>query len=75
MQECARCHYLRHPAMRWMMANVSVKTDPAGNIKADKEKSADRIDGPVAMIMAVGRAVLVPEEDVAPDIYTLGLHV
>ena len=57
------------------MANVSVKTDPAGNIKADKEKSADRIDGPVAMIMAVGRAVLVPEEDVAPDIYTLGLHV
>ncbi len=39
---------------------------------ADKEKSADRIDGPVAMIMAIGRAVLVPEDEVAPDVYTLG---
>ncbi len=64
-----------NPAMRWMMANVSVKTDPAGNIKADKEKSADRIDGPVAMIMAIGRAVLVPEDEVAPDVYWLGRGV
>lgn len=52
---------LRHdgnPVLKWMFDNVSVKSDPAGNIKADKEKSAERIDGIVAMIMGIGRATL-----------------
>jgi phage terminase large subunit-like protein len=44
--------------LRWMFDNVSVKMDPAGNIKADKEKSAERIDGVVALIMGLSRAVL-----------------
>jgi len=30
-----------------------VRTDPAGNIKPDKEKSTERIDGAVALIMAL----------------------
>lgn len=46
------------PVSRWMFDNVSVKQDPAGNIKPDKEKSAERIDGVVADIMAVDRAAL-----------------
>jgi phage terminase large subunit-like protein len=46
-----------HPVLRWMMDNVYVRTDPAGNIKPDKEKSTDRIDGAVAMIMALDRAI------------------
>ena len=37
--------------LRWMMDNIYIKTDPAGNIKADKEKSTERIDGAVATIM------------------------
>jgi phage terminase large subunit-like protein len=41
-----------------MFDNVSVKMDPAGNIKPDKEKSAERIDGIVALIMGLARAVL-----------------
>lgn len=46
-----------HPALAWMMDNVTVKTDPAGNIKPDKEKSTERIDGAVAAIMALDRAL------------------
>lgn len=43
--------------LRWMMDNIYIKTDPAGNIKADKEKSTERIDGAVATIMALDRAI------------------
>lgn len=46
-----------HPVLRWMMDNIFVRTDPAGNIKPDKEKSTERIDGAVAMIMALDRAL------------------
>ena len=43
--------------LRWMMDNVYVRTDPAGNIKMDKEKSTERIDGAVATVMALDRAI------------------
>ena len=43
--------------LRWMMDNIFIKTDPAGNIKPDKEKSTEKIDGAVATIMALDRAV------------------
>ncbi|HEY8390121.1 MAG TPA: terminase TerL endonuclease subunit, partial [Clostridia bacterium] len=43
--------------LRWMMDNIFIKTDPAGNIKPDKEKSTERIDGAVALIMALDRAL------------------
>jgi len=46
-----------NPVLRWMMDNIHVKTDPAGNIKPDKEKSTERIDGAVALIMALDRAL------------------
>lgn len=46
-----------NPVLRWMMDNIYVKTDPAGNIKPDKEKSTERIDGAVATIMALDRAI------------------
>jgi phage terminase large subunit-like protein len=43
--------------LRWMMDNVFVRTDPAGNIKPDKERSAEKIDGIVGMVMALDRAI------------------
>jgi phage terminase large subunit-like protein len=46
-----------HPVLRWMMDNIFVRTDPAGNIKPDKEKSSEKIDGAVATIMALDRAI------------------
>lgn len=42
------------PVMRWMIGNTLVDMDPAGNIKPNKGRSADRIDGVVAAIMAFG---------------------
>lgn len=40
-----------------MMCNIYIRTDPAGNIKPDKEKSTDRKDGAVATIMELDRAI------------------
>lgn len=40
-----------------MMDNIFIRTDPAGNIKPDKEKSTEKIDGAVATIMALDRAI------------------
>ena len=34
-----------------------MRTDPAGNIKPDKEKSTEKIDGAVAAVMALDRAI------------------
>lgn len=50
-----------HPVLRWMASNVSVKQDAAGNLKPDKGASAEKIDGVVALIMALARAIVQPE--------------
>jgi len=52
-------HTLAHgnnPVLTWMADNLVAREDPAGNIKPDKEKSIERIDGMVALIMALDRA-------------------
>ena len=46
-----------HPVLAWMAENVVARVDPAGNIKPDKEKSAEKIDGIVALIMGLDRAI------------------
>ena len=46
-----------HPVLRWNMDNVFIRTDPAGGIKMDKAKSTEKIDGAVAMVMALDRAI------------------
>lgn len=43
--------------LRWCMDNIFIRRDPAGNIKADKEKSTEKIDGAIASIMALDRAL------------------
>jgi phage terminase large subunit-like protein len=51
---------IRHggnPVLRWMANNMVVRQDPAGNLKPDKEKSTEKIDGMVALIMALDRAL------------------
>jgi phage terminase large subunit-like protein len=52
-----------NPIMRWMASNVMVETDAAGNWKPSKKKSKQKIDGIVALIMALGRAMV--REDVS----------
>lgn len=46
-----------NPVLAWMASNVVVSQDAAGNIKPDKGKSIERIDGIVSLIMGVSRAV------------------
>ena len=46
-----------NPLLRWMMDNIFIRTDPAGNIKADKKKSTEKIDDVIATIMALDRAI------------------
>ena len=46
-----------HPVLKWMAQNVVMRQDPAGNIKPDKEKSVEKIDGIIATIMALDRCI------------------
>lgn len=55
---------IRHgnnPVLTWMADNLVARMDPAGNIKPDKEKSREKIDGIVALIMALDLALRHPE--------------
>lgn len=54
---------IRHggnPVLRWMVSNLALKQDPAGNLKPDRESSGDKIDGVVALVMALGRSMVAP---------------
>jgi phage terminase large subunit-like protein len=46
-----------NPVARWQAGNLQTRTDPGGNVKPDKAKSADKIDSMVAGIMALDRAL------------------
>ena len=54
-----------HPALSWMAGNVVLQKDPTDNWKPAKNKSSGRIDGVVATIMALGRAIA--KEPAAPE--------
>lgn len=43
-----------NPVTRWMLGNVLLKRDPSDNIKIDKAKSGDKVDGPVSIVMSLG---------------------
>jgi phage terminase large subunit-like protein len=45
-----------NPVMRWMVDNIAIRTDPAGNIKIDKGRASEKVDGAVAAVMALDRA-------------------
>jgi len=47
-----------NPVASWMASNLAVTQDPAGNLKPDKSKATDKIDYIVALIMALGRAMV-----------------
>ena len=48
-------HHDGDPVLRWMISNVSVEQGVAGNIKPSKDKSTEKIDGVVALVMALDR--------------------
>jgi phage terminase large subunit-like protein len=46
-----------NPVMRWMVAHTCARKDPSGNVRPDKEKSSDHIDGVCSTIMALQGAL------------------
>ena len=58
-----KIEHFGNPVLRWMLSSTLIKTDPAGNIKPDKEKSVQKIDGIVASIMALGEWMTAQAED------------
>jgi len=61
-----------NPILRWMAGNTAVENDPAGNIKPSKRKSTERIDGIVALTMAIGRSMVQSSGPAAaPSMFTL----
>ena len=50
----------RNPVLRWMASNVAVKQDPAGNLKIDRASSFEKVDGIIALAMAIGRWMVQP---------------
>jgi len=61
------------PVLRWMIRNVMIQRDPAGNIKLDKARSQDKIDGVMSLNCAVAewmtRTAADPNE--IPDDYQI----
>jgi phage terminase large subunit-like protein len=51
-----------HPCLTWNAGNLALLTDAAGNIMPDKARSTGRIDGVSAIVSALSRVLLGPEE-------------
>lgn len=49
-----RLNHLNNPVLAWMVSNTVIKEDESGNMKPDKKKSTQRIDGVVSTVMAIG---------------------
>lgn len=57
------------PVLRWMFSNIQLAMDTSGNIKIDKAKSSDRVDGPVALVMAVAAWMIGGEVEPEESVY------
>lgn len=56
-----------NPVLNWAISNLVAQEDPAGNIKPAKNKSKEKIDPAVAVIMAIGRAMLKEKKENLDD--------
>jgi hypothetical protein len=57
LEEMVTNKQLKHngnKAMRWMVSNIMIERDAADNIKINKAKSSEKVDGPVSLVMALG---------------------
>ncbi len=61
LERLITAHTIDHgsnPVMKWMVANAARRVDPNENIAPDKSSATGRIDGVVALVMAIGRAIV-----------------
>lgn len=61
-----KLHHGGDAFLRWMIGNVRLQVDPSGNIKPDKARSGDKIDGVYALVMAIGEMITYEEEEEKP---------
>lgn len=52
-----KIRHANHPVLRWCADNCAVRQDPAGNLKPDKAQSQGKIDGIVALLVALDRVM------------------
>ena len=52
-----RLHHGNNPVLRWMIGNAALDIDAAGNIKPAKNRSTEKIDGVVALVMALSGVI------------------
>ena len=57
------------PVLAWMASNVVCHRDQKDNIYPRKERPENKIDGVVAAIMALGRAILPGESDEHSEVF------
>jgi len=56
-----------NPCMNWCMSNVALQEDPAGNIKIAKNKSKEKVDPIIALVMALGSHLTTESSDSVYD--------
>jgi phage terminase large subunit-like protein len=66
-----RFHHDGNPCMSWMMSNVTARVDAKDNVFPRKERLENKIDGPVALIIAMAVAMREPDKPKLPGILTL----
>jgi phage terminase large subunit-like protein len=74
MEILVRSGRLKHdgcPVLRWALQNVALRTDPAGNIKPAKDKSAGKIDPVTALVMAIGERMKHEPAPNMDDVFTI----
>lgn len=62
-----------NPVTRWMLGNVLLQYDPAGNVKVNKAKSGDKVDGVVSIIMALGGCMIEAAKNETQDFWFVKL--
>jgi len=60
-----------HPVLKWNAANAMAERDAAGNVKPSKKKSGDKIDGIVALVMALGLAAKAEAREWSPEVFVV----
>lgn len=66
LERLLRAGKIRHggnPVLRWMAANVAVDEGPNESIRPSKKRSHERIDGIVALVMALSRAMVHQQQE------------
>lgn len=58
-----------NPVMTWQAGNVVALEDSNGNIKPDRKKSSEKIDGVVATLMGIGRWMVEPDGGSKQSVY------